>query len=180
MTQRPNIELRNIDVHVGLSEETPAYTAKLFVDGKHFADVSNQGHGGPDMVYSPEGIGKGYWIGDEILKTLNDRVAASYPVEDLDVGIHGKTIKFTENLETICHGLVWEHVDKRNLKSRLSRKIFIMDKDEKIYTIKGKKSPRLIEAIAKRYPDAIILNTLAFEEAWTLWRKITLSGKQAA
>lgn len=41
---QPKIELKGIKVHMGLSEETPAYTAKLYVDGKHFADLSNQGH----------------------------------------------------------------------------------------------------------------------------------------
>lgn len=162
MTTRPKIELRNIQVHVGLSEETPAYTAKLFVDGKHFADVSNDGHGGCDYVYPPKGKESGF---QDRLQALEQTVKDVYPKHEFN----GMT--FDESLEVICHGLVWEHVDKRNLKSRLSRTVMTFE-DGKIMIYKGKKSDALMNVIAEKKPSAIILNRLAFDEAYELTRQV--------
>lgn len=85
MTNKPLIELRSIDLHVGLSEETPAYTAKIHVDGEHFADVSNRGHGGCDMQYAPRGKESGF---HDRLEKLKARIEAFTAVlgRDIDVG----------------------------------------------------------------------------------------------
>ena len=58
-------------------------------------------------------------------------------------------------------------VDKRNFKSRLSRKVLAFD-DGKIFIYKGKKSEQLMDAVAKQRPTAIILNRVTFDEAWDL------------
>lgn len=44
------IALKNIKIHHGLSEETWAYTASVYLDGKRVGEVSNAGHGGPDNL----------------------------------------------------------------------------------------------------------------------------------
>jgi hypothetical protein len=46
------IEVRNLKHSPSLSEETNAYTATIYVDGKRAIDASNHGTGGPDM-YRP-------------------------------------------------------------------------------------------------------------------------------
>lgn len=43
------LTLKNIKVHHGLSEETWAYTATVYLDGKSVGTVKNDGHGGPDF-----------------------------------------------------------------------------------------------------------------------------------
>lgn len=45
------LELKSIQYNAALSEETYAYSAKLYADGKHVADVANRGHGGCDEQY---------------------------------------------------------------------------------------------------------------------------------
>lgn len=49
------LELRNVKVAESLSEETTAYTATLYVDGKPTVDCSNHGQGGPDMYHPIKG-----------------------------------------------------------------------------------------------------------------------------
>lgn len=44
------IELRNIKNHRGLSQESNAYTADIWIDGVKRGNVSNHGTGGPDNV----------------------------------------------------------------------------------------------------------------------------------
>lgn len=45
------LELKNIKEAKFLSQETPAYTATLYVDGKKAATVENDGHGGCDYAH---------------------------------------------------------------------------------------------------------------------------------
>lgn len=49
------MELRKIKHFNELSQETMAFSAQLWVDGKHIADVSNNGEGGPNNIYPAKG-----------------------------------------------------------------------------------------------------------------------------
>ena len=53
------IELKKVSHNARLSQETPAYTAEIWVDGKFFCEASNHGHGGPDM-HRPRGAMPAY------------------------------------------------------------------------------------------------------------------------
>ncbi len=172
--KKPVILLKSIDLHVGLSDETPAYTARLFVDGEHFADVSNSGHGGCDMVYpaqprfsSPASAA----CFRSNLEELEAQIKATYPGHDYDFGGDAKG-HMEESLEGLCHMQAWEFVEKRNFKSQLSRKV-VMVEDGKVYSIKGKKTPERVAAVVKQYPDATILNSLSFDAAFTIFKEHT-------
>ena len=43
-------ELRKVKVYKGLSRETEAFTAQLWVDGGYIADVRNDGNGGANFI----------------------------------------------------------------------------------------------------------------------------------
>jgi hypothetical protein len=45
------MELKKIKHFNELSQETMAFSAQLWVDGKHIADISNNGEGGSNNVY---------------------------------------------------------------------------------------------------------------------------------
>lgn len=49
------MELRKIKHFNELSQETMAFSAQLWVDGKHIADVSNNGEGDPNNIYPAKG-----------------------------------------------------------------------------------------------------------------------------
>ncbi len=49
-------ELRKIKYFDAMSEETPCFTAEIWEDGKHVADVKNDGHGGGNMVHGVNGL----------------------------------------------------------------------------------------------------------------------------
>lgn len=165
--QKPLILLKSIDLHVGLSEETPAYTARLYVDGAYFADVSNSGHGGCDMVYPPKGeTQKGFHTK---VTALEDRIKATYPGHDYDFGKDHKG-HMEESLEGLCHVRAWESVERRNLKSQLSRKVMMVD-DGKVYSIKGKRTPERVVAVARQYPEATILNSMSFDDAFAIFKE---------
>lgn len=76
------IELKSIKVDRRASEETTAYSAKLFVDGRHVCDVANSGTGGADRMI---GCGKGldYGQSSRLYDEACRRVAAEMPKQNL-------------------------------------------------------------------------------------------------
>lgn len=46
-----NITLKNLKIAKFLSEETLAFTATIYVDGKRVGEASNDGHGGPNRYH---------------------------------------------------------------------------------------------------------------------------------
>ena len=45
------ITLKSIKLHEGLSQETPCYTATVFLNGKKIAYTENNGYGGSDNIH---------------------------------------------------------------------------------------------------------------------------------
>lgn len=154
---KPSIELRSIDFCAGASEETPCYSAKLYVDGRHFANVSNHGTGGCDDVYpatpSPAFNGE--------LAALEARIAATYP----EMEISGYKLK--QSLECLCHGIVWRWDEMRKFRRTLSRKVLVR-RDGHVYELRGRKTEGLLEAAKRQYGEDNVLNLMDVEAAFEL------------
>ena len=161
------IELKKIKLHKGLSEETPAYTADVYVDGVLFCHVSNQGHGGCDMEHPPKGMTNAELQGR--LQLLNAKIAEEFP--EVPYG-HGMEGSFKQTLEYICHGMVWDDDLAKTVKRDLSSKVMFLKTDGKLYSIKAKvdEQPRVI-AFVKAKPDCKqVLNGLPIDEAVAIYK----------
>ena len=152
---KPVIELKRIKTLDRLSDETTAYQAELFVDGKHFADVWNRGDGREDEVDLVDGVDF------EALEALEARIAETYPKTPSP---YDTSRLDDESLWGICERLVYEHIQRQDLKADLARKVLIVE-DGQVRVVQGRKSQALMDAVARDYPDAAILNRLPFEEA---------------
>ena len=93
------IELKKINHSKSLSEETPAYSAQVYVDGVHVCDVSNHGTGGPDMQRPARGTDH------KDLAALDAKIKATYPKQTYDFG-DGKKGEYETDLELLCHLLL--------------------------------------------------------------------------
>lgn len=156
--RKPKIELKKVKVAASLSEETVAYTADVYVDGKLFAHASNHGQGGPDLYQPAKGFG---WKDVEALEAL---IKETYPKREY----WGKT--FDESLEAICQGLAEQDRLKTNFRSKLSKQ-FVMEDGGKIYQAKKAKG-REAEHLAKlkaSHPKARILNEMPLDAAWDVY-----------
>lgn len=156
--RKPKIELKKVKVAASLSEETVAYTADVYVDGKLFAHASNHGHGGPDLFHPAKGFG----VSDVV--ALEKLVKETYPKTEF----FGKLLD--ESLEAICQGLAEQDRLKTNFRSKLS-KHFVMEDGGKIYQAKKAKG-REVEHLAKlkaAHPRARILNEMPFDAAWDVY-----------
>jgi hypothetical protein len=164
--KKPTIELKKVHHSKSLSEETPAYSAQVFVDGVHFCDVTNHGTGGPDDYHS---------YGDktfaEDLKALNERIGATFPKFGQDYNRDG----WPRDLEVVCHELLDEAAIAKDLSRLLKRTVAFFDPAKReVRSFKGKHEgvarAHLITAALRKTPDAIILNNLPFVDALTLFK----------
>ena len=153
--EKPEITLKNVDIHVRNSQETPCYSATLYVDGERFAHVRNDGHGGCDFI---DMIGP--FTRDD-MADLDERVQATYPT----TRIHGHDLK--ETVEGLCHGAAWDHLEKKRLRSLLKRSIVFRAGDGRILQTKHQGHPRDVayEHIREDFPGAVFLNEMDLDDA---------------
>lgn len=109
------IEVRNLKHSPSLSEETYAYTATIYVDGKAAFHASNHGHGGCDM-YRP--IAPFTWD-DE--KRVNDWIKANHPKIDNPYGD-----PLEPDLELVVSEQITEQICRKRLNSMLRKKIVVL------------------------------------------------------
>lgn len=162
--KQPKIELKNIKHSAFASEETHCYQATLYVDGKKFATVRNDGHGGCDMV---DPLGK---VTHEDIRKLDATIKKTFPkITDL---IPGKELD--TDLECLCSELVNAFLSKKEYKKILRRVSYI--KDGSIYQMPAKVKPTKenlaeIKRVAPWAKGITFLNELPEEEAFELLRK---------
>lgn len=167
MITKPHIELRKVHESRALSEETPAYSAQIWVDGAHFCDVSNHGQGGSDMHHPPKGM-----TGSDLharLRELETRIAATFPPQVLDAG--GKRHEFPASLESVCYGLLDQRQAERHAKRLLGTQVLWL-RDGEVRAIpfknKGYTREQIVEHVRKKEPAARFLHEMPLLEAAAL------------
>jgi hypothetical protein len=171
-TTKPVIALKNLKHSKSLSQETPAYTATIWVDGRRFAEVSNHGTGGPDCY--DRGDLKEYFTDTTnsaaypSLESLEKRIAETFPRHSYDFGGDAQG-EYPESLESVCHTLVYDECDRKELRRMLRNAIFSIE-DGGLYKYPTKPGPMACKAILEDKPEATVLNSLSFEDAWSAYK----------
>lgn len=153
------IELRNVKYAAFASQETSCFQATVYIDGKRAGEVSNEGHGGPDSISPRE------------LQTRLDEYGASLPKEACDWTDRdtGKAAEISQTAETLIGNALDAWLLQRELKRICKKAAYAVN--GKIYTLKVPYDERVREHLAKKYPDAKILNTMPQAEAVALLRE---------
>jgi len=161
------IELRAIEHIARASEETYCYAAKVYVDGKHVADVSNDGHGGCDHQHPA----KGYTHKD--IEALNKRIAETYPPA---FEIKGKP--HPSDLEIVCGELVTAWLIGKAMAKDLKRSVLFVTPEQpglRQISLRQKGQQYLLKTMCDhvkgKYPGAKILNLLPHDVALALYKK---------
>ncbi|MGF7028680.1 MULTISPECIES: hypothetical protein [Sphingobacterium] len=96
-----NIELKNIKHSPSLSEETEAFTASLYINGKHVGYAKNAGHGGSTDYYHKDAKGK------ELIKQAEDHAKSFKKPDDPFINMA---------LEEKLNDLLYDHLQKKELE----------------------------------------------------------------
>ncbi|BCH11972.1 hypothetical protein MesoLj131c_62300 [Mesorhizobium sp. 131-3-5] len=163
MTTAHTFELKAISYNSRLSEETSCYSAKLYMDGKHIADVGNRGHGGCDEQHP---------INRFDLDALNLEIKATYP----KTVFHG--MEFDQDLESICGDLLSRYLTLRDIRRPMGKAIVFLAKGDAIaegvrtmkykVTMTPEMKAQAIANVNARYPGALILNDMTDDEIMAL------------
>ena len=148
------------------SEETYCYQANVYLDGKPFAMVSNDGHGGCDREYSHNKFKGDYRATmkkvDEYFKSLPKRDVGKY-----DWAPEG----FDESFEGWCHEQVTNYLITKDVKKALKKnKVVYQKNDDGKMGLYDWHINANSDALKKRYPESVILNDLPIDEAVKIWR----------
>lgn len=152
------IQLKNVKHRKSESDITPHYKATVYVDGERFARVSNTGGDTADTVELLDDFT------DADLNRLQKRIAKEYP----KIRFFGRS--FSQDLESVCHGLLDENMHREDLKRGLEKDwVFILGDYSEVAGFKREKGQTADEVtkIVRLEVDrnAILLNDMPFEKA---------------
>lgn len=138
------IELRKLRIIKALSEETPCYTAEIWIDGALAFHASNRGHGGADDYRQAGAITEA---------EVNSWLRANRPQRSS----HGMT--FNPELEDEVATLM-DQAEQHALIRRRLRTHIVTIEDGAVYTypLRGRPAVVIAAAIRAKKPDAEIVN----------------------
>ena len=177
-----NLEMKSIKHFASGSEETYCYTAVVYLDGKPFAHVSNDGHGGSDRVHHHENspfitkLTEGGVAWGKKFQQIEEYFAS---LPKTDVGVYDfRPEGFDQTFEYWCHDQVSNFLTKKDMKRLLNRCVVAQIKEDGELRVcqwnkpKGKPDWLLKEAIKNEYSDITILNDLPEADALDIWRTV--------
>jgi hypothetical protein len=151
------IELRKLRIATGLSQETTAYSAEIWINGERAFLASNHGTGGCDL-YHP--------VGRYTVQEVDHWLVANRSPTTYD------GIELPADLETEVATLMDRIAAGKRLKRLLRTSVVaIRDDDVVSWPLKGRDPTRLKAALLVRYPALAILespDTETFDRAVTL------------
>lgn len=157
------IELRKLKIIEELSEETPCYTAEIWIDGRLAFHATNRGHGGMDDYHQ---------VGSTTEAEVNAWLKANRPVR----AFHGTELE--PDLESEVARLMDEAENIKVLRRQQRTRIITIE-DGKVYTypLKNRLAASVIAAIKAKKPDVEIVNETGDEG---LRRAVRILQEQSA
>lgn len=146
------------------SEETHCYEAKLYLDGKLFAYVSNQGYGGADRQDPADGFTY------QDIRDLDQRCKDEMPEWRFDEHVG------TTDLEMWCQNAVNDLLSMQDMKRAMrSKVIYVLPEEPRVVrqiSWKGcrKIDDRHINHVQTKYPNYQLLNTMSVDDAFAIWK----------
>lgn len=153
------IEIKNLKHYPALSEETEAFSCRVYVNGRYAFDASNDGKGGCHR-----------YEGDRARIALAEEWARSLPP-----AVHGvySGITLAQNLDSVIDGLVYEALSAKELKAKLrNHAVFLVPGQEGVFA--AKHMPE--EQAAHLHGRENVLNFMPFDEALKVYMREVQSG----
>ncbi|EZP69784.1 hypothetical protein BV96_03832 [Sphingomonas paucimobilis] len=140
------IELRKLKIVKALSEETPCYTAEIWIDGAIAFLASNRGHGGADEYRQVGALTEA-----EVNAWLKiNRPSRSYDGLTLEPDLEHEVARLIDEAEQLA-------LLRRRLRSNI---ITIEGGAVYTYALKGRPAAAVIAAVRARKPDIGVVNEM--------------------
>lgn len=170
--EQERITLKNIKYAAFASQETHCYEATIYFDGKKVGHVSNEGHGGCDDDRATDDKGWAEMLA--FIKTLPREPWGFDAPKDWSTEKKADHLLGMEtDLEIICCDLVGDHLVARDLRRDMKKSLIYIENGEAYSSgFKGvrKLEQKHIDWFKNKYPNRMLLNCLAFDEAFKVYK----------
>jgi hypothetical protein len=159
------LELKNIKHSEFASHETFCYEANLYVNGKPFAHVSNDGQGSADYLYRDDRFLDGEaW--NKCYALVKIHCADKFRWELGDGWREG-------TIETACHELMTDYLIRKDLNKALKEPCYLDNNQIVSYNVSSKR-PNIFDQIRRQLekPDLVFLNELPKDEAFKMFKEV--------
>jgi len=148
-----DITLKNVKIYAGLSEETIAFNASVYIDGKKVGNAKNNGHGGANDIDVRDKEGR--WNRDLMQKMETEAATHTWSYE-------GET--YPHSLDSYIGDLVDNFQEQRDLKRKCRTQTLFRIPDEvyqdgEYHTMKRRYDEGVKSYLLKSHGDKVeILN----------------------
>lgn len=160
---RMHIELRKVKIYPRLSEETLAFNADVYIDGKKRGTAENTGKGGCTSIWPRD-------LEDQLVayaKTLPQRVADNVTNKD------GTPFTYDVTCDHLIDDLVADYETQESLRRKLA-KFYVFVQNGKLLQLPRKGvdhgDPEKVREYLKEKYGNTVLNFLPMDEALRIWR----------
>ena len=162
------VELKNLKHSEFASHETNCFEATVWLNGKRAFFAQNDGHGGGDSYAPLENQDRG-----EFTSLLNDLINHCLTLPKWGSEFGGED-NMDVTPEILIGNLINTKLLAKDLKRKLKKKVLYLTSDglyENSYKVSKPVDQFLLNIISEKNPDAIILNSLAFDEALEIYEE---------
>lgn len=161
---KTNIELKNVKITEKLSEETPCFTATMYVDGQRFCEASNRGFGGPNdykpLPKTPAGTQN---VVAAKIREINEEL------KDYRIPTGWGNGYITPDIDCVVNSKVSEHARDKEIKKTLKKVAYYKPEDGEIYVLpsKHKPTPETLKAVKETKwwkPENKMLNEMSMDD----------------
>ena len=159
------LELKNIKHSEFASHETFCYESNLYVNGKPFAHVSNDGQGSADYLYRDDRFLDGEaW--NKCHALLKIHCADKFRWTMGDGWIEG-------SIETACHELMTDYLIRKDLNKALKEPCYLDGNQIVSYNVSSKR-PNIFDQLRRQLkkPELVFLNELPKDEAFKMLKEV--------
>ena len=159
------LELKNIKHSEFASHETFCYESNLYVNGKPFAHVSNDGQGSADYLYRDDRFLDGEaWNKCHALVKIH--CADKFRWELGDGWREG-------SIETACHELMTDYLIRKDLNKALKEPCYLDGNQIVSYNVSSKR-PNIFDQLRRQLkkPELVFLNELPKDEAFKMFKEV--------
>ena len=159
------LELKNIKHSEFASHETFCFEANLYVNGKPFAHVRNDGQGGADYLYQDPRF-KDLEAWNKCHALVKIHCADKFRWTMGDGWIEG-------SIETACHELMTDYLIRKDLNKALKEPCYLDNNQIVSYNVSSKR-PNIFDKIRRQLekPDLVFLNELPKDEAFKMFKEV--------
>ena len=159
------LELKNIKHSEFASHETFCYEANLYVNGKPFAHVSNDGQGSADYLYRDDRFLDGEaWNKCHALVKIHCADKFRWKLGD---GWREGSI------EIACSELMTNYLIRKDLNKALKEPCYLDNNQIVSYNVSSKR-PKIFDQLRRQLkkPELVFLNELPKDEAFKMFREV--------